>query len=350
MENFWRDKKVLVTGGTGFLGRYLTKKLIEQDAIVKVIDFRKPTQDFPAIDFARTDIRDKDRIGSLCKNVDIVFHLASIPSIAREKWDIYYSINVEGTRNILEAAYTNKIKKFVHVSSSTVYGVPREFPLKESSPVHPLGKYGRSKLMAEELCREFAKKGLNVSIIRPRVIIGPGRIGIFSILFERIRNHKPVYIIGNGSNVFQFTNVFDMVSACLRAAEYEKSDLFNIGSEEILTVREEIARLISYAASKSKIIGMPQTLAKIALKTLSLLMLSPLVNEQFMIADKNFKLDTCLARKQLNWTPQYSNVESLIQAYQWYISNIADGRAKQFRNMLGIIGKFKHSKMGGFQE
>jgi nucleoside-diphosphate-sugar epimerase len=348
MDNFWGNKKVLITGGTGFLGKYLVSILLQLSSNVFILDFYAPNWDISKIIFIKADVKDKDKISIVCKNKDIVFHLAAMPSIAKGKISDYYKTNVIGTRNILEAALHNGVTKIVHVSSSTVYGIPKEFPLRETSQTRPLGKYGRSKLAAEKLCREFMKRGLSVSIIRPRVIIGPGRIGIFSILFDRIRNNQAVYIIGRGDNIFQFTHVFDMALACIKAAEYEKSDLFNIGSTKVLPVKEELKELIMHAHSKSKIISAPAFMVKPLLKGLSLLGISPLVNEQFAIADKNFKLDTTRAYQLLNWQPQYSNVDSLIQAYDWYIANIGQGLS-QYRNLFGVLGKFKHSKMGAFQ-
>lgn len=332
------------------MGKYLADDLLKKGALLRILDFRKPKKDFPGAEFYEADICcDKERLGRLCQDMDIVFHLAAMPSIARGKLRDYYKINVNGTQNILEAAFNNKISKFVHISSSTVYGIPQEFPLKETSRVSPLGKYGRSKLEAENACRQFISKGLNVSIIRPRVIIGPGRIGIFSILFDRICKNKPVYVIGKGENIFQFTNIFDMVSACIKAAEYRESGLFNIGSDRVSPVREELESLVRYANSKSKIISISPRFARISLKAASFFKISPLVDEQFLIADKNFKLDTAFARQKLNWVSLHSNTDSLIQAYDWYIANANEG-AGQYKGIFGVLGKFKHSQMGGFQK
>lgn len=343
----WKDKKVLVTGGTGFLGKYLVEMLCAAGAEVLALDFRPPNWPVAGFAFIEADIRDKSKVMDACRGREVVFHLAAIPSIARAKRTIYRDINVGGTRNVLEGAFAWGVKKFVHVSSSTVYGIPAEFPLRETSPTRPLGRYGRSKLEAEEACWEFSRKGLSVSIIRPRVIIGAGRIGIFSILFDRILQGKTVYILGDGSNTFQFTNVADMADACLRAAAFEGSGLFNIGSEEILPVKEEMEALIRHAGSASRVVALPAGLARAALKALSCLGVSPLMEEQFSIADKNFRLDTSLARSRLGWQPRYSNLESIVQAFDWYAAHREEGR--QYRSILGVLGRFRHSMMGGFQ-
>jgi len=348
MNGFWKDKKVLITGGTGFLGKHLCDALLQKNALVTALDFHKAACVAAGLRFIEADIRRKEEVTDACAGRDVVFHLAAMPSIARGKAEEYYAVNVTGTRNILDAAHRHGIKKFVYVSSSTPYGIPKEFPLKETSQVNPIGKYGRSKLQAEEVCREFIAKGMNISIIRPRVIIGPGRIGIFSILFERIRNNQPVYVLGSGKNIFQFTHVSDMVDVCLKSAQYPGSDLFNAGCADILPVREELELLIRHAKSRSRIISLPAGLARAGLKLLSLAGVSPLVEEQFAIADRNFKLDTAHAREVLGWSPRYSNRESLIQAYDWYAAHAPAGGA-QYKNLFGVIGRFHHSMMGGFQ-
>lgn len=349
MDNFWQGKRVLITGGTGFLAKHLIDALLNRKVKLRIIDVRKPIREIAGVDYIEIDIRNKEKINELCFNTDILFHLASIPSVADAPPSIYYEINVKGTQNILEGALKNNIKKLIYVSSSSVYGVPSEFPLKESSPLKPVGAYGRTKLHAENLCREFIKAGLNISILRPRVLVGPGRIGIFSILFDRIIANKTIYMMGQGDNIFQFINIFDMVSACLLVAEHPGTHLFNIGSEHILPVKDEMSGLIKYARSHSRIKSIPSFPAKYLLKILSALNLSPLVEEQFAICDKNFKLDTQLAQKTLNWRPLYSDMDSLIQAFEWYVHHLSNEK-KQYRCVLDVLGKFDHYQMGGFQD
>jgi len=348
MDNFWKDKKVLVTGGTGFLGSYIVDTLIGKGAHLRVMDSRRPVSMTANIEFREGDIKNSEPLFDLCKGMDYIFHLAAIPSIARGRAQDYYSINVEGTQNLLKAARNNNAKKVVYVSSSTVYGIPACFPLKEDSLLKPIGKYGRSKLAAEDVCREFMDRGMDITIIRPRVIMGPGRIGIFTILFNQVAKGASVYILGRGDNIFQFTHVQDMADACLRAAENKGSDLFNIGSDNTQPVKEELSSLIKYANSSSRIICIPSGPARFLLKGLNILGVSPLVDEQFMIADKDFKLDTTYARQKLGWLPRYSNLDSLLQAYDWYIVN-KNKMPGQYQSIFSIFGKFKHTQLGGFQ-
>ena len=129
---------------------------------------------------------------------------------------------------------------------------------------------------------------LNVCILRPRVVIGPGRLGIFQVFFKRILQNKNIYLIGSGSNYFQFTNVNDFVDAIIKAVNLKKSLILNIGSNDKITTYKLIKLLIKKAGSKSKIIKTPVFLIKFILATLERFGLSPLTKEQYLIADKNF--------------------------------------------------------------
>ncbi len=344
------SKKVLVTGATGFVGKYMVDKLLSSGHDVRAVDFRPLADNDPMwkdVEFMQVDIRDRSSVAEACKGMEVVYHLAAIPSIARAKESDYMSINVDGTRNVLEEAKKAGAGCAVHVSSSTVYGVPCRFPLKEDDELRGVGFYGKSKIAAEKVCFEISSDDFPVSIIRPRVVMGPGRIGIFGLLFRRVLESKPVYILGSGNNRFQFTDVRDMVDAVVRAASHQ--GVFNVGSGKMTTVREDLVKLIEHAGSKSKIISLPAGMARAALKLASVLGISPLMDEQFKIADKDFWLDTSRAERELGWKATKSNAETLIDAYDWFVEHGELGK-KQFKFIFGVFGKFTHSQQGGFQK
>jgi len=355
MSSFWDGKKVLVFGGTGFLGVHVCRWLLSHGAQVSVFDFREPSSlsmlDFKHIPLVIGDIRDLHAIRRAYsqQKIELVFHLAAIPTISGATAQTYEDINVKGTQNILQVSHDFGVSKIVYVSSSTVYGIPSTFPAQENDPLKPLGKYGRSKLEAEKVCLKFIDKGDAISIIRPRVIMGPGRMGIFSILFSRIKAHQPVFLIGSGQNIFQFTGVSDMVKACVLVAQSSSSDIFNIGSDDQDCVREVMMKLLHHAKSKSKLISLPPRIARLALWGLEQLKLTPLMSEQYGIADKNFKLDTSKAKRILGWIPQESNASCLISAYDWFCEHAPKG-APQYKSFFSVLGKFRKSHQSAFQK
>lgn len=343
-----RQHAFLVTGGTGFLGTHTIAALREAGARVRALDYRPPLGATESdVEYVTCDLRDGAAVGAACAGVEGVFHLAALPSIARGRQATYEAINVGGTRNVLSAAYEHGVRKMVYVSSSTVYGVPDHCPLREDDPLVPRGPYSRTKLAAEGLCAEFVQRGMACSIIRPRVIIGPGRLGIFSLLFERIRRGLPVFILGRGRNRFQFTHVRDVVGGCLSAMEHSGSEVFNLGTEDIPGVRVELSALIRHAGSRSRIVPLPAGMCRAGLRMLSWFGIAPLVAEQFRIADKDFVLDVHKAKQMLGWRPTAGNVACLTEAYDWYVEH---RRSAASAIDAARLIRGKHSDVqGGFQ-
>ena len=219
----------------------------------------------------------------------------------------------------------------IYLSTSAVYGIPKELPLTESSPFNPLGQYGRAKLEAELVCREYRDRGLNVVIIRPRTIVGKGRLGIFQILFDWIRRGKPALIIGSGRNLFQLLSSGDLVEACALAVGKGGNEDFNIGAEEYSTVRSDLEQLTRHADTGSRVRSLNATLAKTALMVLDKLRLAPLVDWHYRTADKPFYFDTAKASSVLGWHAKDGNNEMLHEAYDWYIANY-----KEYDRLYGV--------------
>ena len=124
------------------------------------------------------------------------FQNAAVLPISRSQKKIFWQVNVSGTQNVLQSSLSNKVKKVIFISSSAPYGIPKEIPLREGSEFNPVCDYGRSKIAAERVCNEYRAKGLNIIILRPRTILGRGRLGLFQILYSWIADRKNIYIIG----------------------------------------------------------------------------------------------------------------------------------------------------------
>lgn len=313
----------LVTGGSGYFGVNLTKGLLERGRSVRIFDIVEPPDEImvEGAEFMRGDITDSNAVDAACNGVETVYHNVALVPLTRSG-SKYIDVNVTGTRNVMEAALKNKVKSVVHLSTSAVYGArPSKGLIKETDPLKPYGRYGASKLEGEKICWEYHEKGLPVSIIRPRAIIGPGRLGIFGVLFDWLKDGKNLYIIGAGHNRYQMVSSDDLVDACILASEKGVGEVFNIGSDNPPTVREELEELIRYANKPSKVVGINATLVQIVLRILDFLRVSPIVRWQFMSGGEDFVFDTSKAKEVLGWSPKDNDAEMFKRAYDWFIEN-----------------------------
>ena len=317
--------KILVTGGTGFLGVALVRRLVKEGHHPRVLDINDHNDPELEgnIEFIKSDVRNAQVVSDACQDIDTVFHLAAAVLPTRGKKN-YTSINTGGTHNLLQASLERQVKQVVHISTSAIYGVPRQLPVTEDSEFRPMGYYGNAKFRAEEEIRRYRQRGLRVCILRPRTIIGTERLGIFHILFDWIKAGKRIPVIGSGNEIFQFVSSRDVVEASLLAAKAESNDEFNIGAEEYSTVRADLEALVRHAGSGSRVVSFPAPLVKASLQILDVVRLSPLMDWQYKVADKPFYFDIAKAKRLLGWQPQDSNAKMFADSYDWYIEHFSD--------------------------
>jgi dTDP-glucose 4,6-dehydratase len=201
-----------------------------------------------------------------------------------------------------------------------VYGIPRHGQFSESDTPNPIGPYGRSKLASEQVCLEKRRAGIRVTVFRPRLIVGRGRLGVLTKLFDRIREGKSIPLVGNGANRYQMVVVWDVANAILLAVQKDSEGVFNLGSNRVPTVAALLEQVARRAGSPSKVLPTPRLLTEAALWALHLLRVGPLVPEQFRIAGVDYVLDTSAAQTKLGWSPQFEDVEMLWQAYEEYVN------------------------------
>jgi len=317
-------QKVLVTGGSGFFGIHLVKELLNKGYRIKVLDTEDPKclKVEEKIEFIKGDIRDKKIVKEACKSIDFVFHNAAVLPVSRFNKKIFWEVNVNGTRNVLKASLYNKVKKVIFISSSAPYGIPKDCSITENTEFNPICNYGRSKIEAERICNEYRNKGLNIIILRPRTIVGKGRLGLFQILYSWIADNKIIYLIGRGDNLFQLLSEKDLVNACILSIEkYCKNEDFNLGTDRFESVKEDLQELIDYARSSSRIVSLPSNLAKTILRILDIVNLSPFTPWHYMTPDKPFYFDISKAKKILGWQPEMSNLDMFKESYDWYLSH-----------------------------
>ena len=324
----------LITGGSGFLGINLIRYLKERGHNITSLDMVNfdYTDMKDKIKIVTGDIRNKIVVNEASQDIDIVIHTAAALPLYRPG-DIL-STDVEGTKNLLEAAEKNGIKRFIHISSTAVYGIPDHHPLYENDKLDGVGHYGKAKIMAEEECLKYRGKGMCVPIIRPKSFIGPERLGVFDLLYDWANDGKGFPMIGDGKNRYQLLDVEDLCEAiylCATLATEKVNDTFNIGAKEFTTMREDYQAVLNYAGHGKKIVGLPEMPIIWTLRILELFKLSPLYKWVYETASKDSFVSIEKAEKVLGYKPKYSNKDALVRNYKWYIEHI-----NEFKNTSGI--------------
>ncbi len=315
----------LVTGGAGFLGINLVRYLRERG--IQVVSLDVAPFDYPERDSVKVldgDIRDVEVVRAAMEGVDLVVHTAAaLPLYSAEE---IFSTDVDGIRNVLEAAYDSGIDRLIHISSTAVYGIPDHHPLKEDDRLHGVGPYGEAKIAAEEICQEFRERGMCVPIIRPKSFVGPERLGVFALFYDWAKDGKNFPMLGSGKNRYQLLDVEDLCSAIFLAATLPSSrvnDTFNIGATEFATMKEDYQAVLDFAGHGKRIIPLPAGPAIWTLRLLEKLGISPLYKWVYETAATDSFVDVAKAQRILGWNPKYSNQEALVRNYVWYIENLA---------------------------
>ena len=339
-------QRIAITGASGFIGTALVHALAERGHAVVALDQHAPREPLPAERFIQADIEDQGALNEAFHGVDVVHHLAALPSIARAPELQYWRVNVAGTRAALASAQSSGVRHFVHMSSSTVYGAPSQCPIPESAPLRPRNPYSRTKAAAEEAVQIASRNGMPCTILRPRVVVGRGRAGVFALLFHFIARGLPIPLPGGGRNQFQFTAVEDLVSAAIAAAREEpgsRCPIYNIGSDVRAPLRSELEGLIAFAGSRSRITALPGAPMLWSLSLLEKLGLSPLVPEQTQILARDFVLDTTLARERIGFVPLHDNNQGLLEAWSWWSEHLGPGGIRD------LVGHWKMRHQNALQ-
>jgi nucleoside-diphosphate-sugar epimerase len=316
----------VVIGGSGFLGAFLVDRLRESDESLVVVDLTPPPVDVP---FIRADISKFDQVQAIpLTEGSVVYHLAArqynreLP--ATNLGTYFNEVNVTGTRNILEHMRRHGSTRLVFISSDMVYGLPESVPVTVSHPRNPLGPYGASKVAAEDLTLSYAKHGIGTVVLRPRLIVGPGRYGVLTRVFALIHRGLPIPIVGDGENRYQMIGASDCAAAIIAAVQKEKyGQVYNLGSANPPTIRQLLTHVIKSSRSRSTLVPMPARAVKFVLHALERVRLSPLYREQYEIADTDFIVDVGRTADELDWYPQQSDCDMLTQAYNSYLTRVS---------------------------
>lgn len=326
-------QRIFITGGAGFLGINLVRYLLARGyspVSYDVAEFDYPERDQVAV--ITGDIRDKARLTAAMQGCDMVIHTAA--ALPLYKPEDIRTTDLDGTRNTLEAALENGIRRVIHISSTAVYGIPDHHPLRENDQLVGVGPYGEAKVEAERVCEGFRSKGLCIPIIRPKSFVGPERLGVFALFYDWARTGHGFPMIGSGKNRYQLLDVEDLCQAiylCMTLEEEKVNDVFNIGAKEFTTMREDYQAVLDYAGFGKKIHGLPAGPVIMTLRVLEALKLSPLYKWVYETASKDSFVSIEKAERVLGYKPQYSNKDALIRNYRWYLDHL-----DQFSRASGV--------------
>ncbi len=318
--------KHVIFGGDGFVGRYLAEDLSKRGHEVLVADLRKSKLAHyeRGVGHVICDVTNSASVASVPISADdMVYNMSAMmltPIQTRiNRYPFFYPVNTFGAANIMAHAASSGAGKMVQYTTDMVYGRTVQTPQDESHPVSPVGHYGGSKAQTEAIAADWRARGMNITIVRPRLIIGPGRLGILAKLFKLIDLNLPVPMIGSGANPYQFISVFDCAEVARLAWEHGcPNKAYNLGSDNPPPVKTLLGDLIKSAGSKSILVPTPAFAVKATLSLLDWLNMPLMDPEQYIIADEYCVRDTTAAKADFGWAPKYRDEDMLREAYAEY--------------------------------
>lgn len=345
-----KDARILITGSSGVLGSNVTNYLsaVGYDNLV-LLDIAPPKDEGHSRHrFITADITKNDLPPQLFQGIDVVVHCASAaPSYSAR---LIYSIIVEGTRNLLNHAHNAGVSRFIYISSTAVYGIPKTVPVYECSERQNYhDPYNRAKIEAEDICEGYRDKGMCLTILRPRTFLGPGRMGTFAMLNEWASEGRNFPLLGAGKNRYQFLDVEDLCQAiylCIVRPAKLTNDNFNIGAKHYSSIREDYQSVLDAASHGKRIVLLPAKPALLILNLLEKANLIPLYKRLYEKIVMDYYVSIEKAERVLGYQPRYSNRDTLVRCYEWYIANKSSfnnktGTANNAPWKQGVIGLVK---------
>ena len=314
--------RYLVTGGSGYFGSLVVRRLHDAGHEVRVLDLNDADDRPAGVEFAQGDVRDRTVVRDAVDGIDVVLNNVAQVPLAKDH-DLLRTVNVDGTKRLLEASADAGVAKVVHTSSSAVFGVPKANPVLPTTVPSPMEAYGHAKLAAEWACLAASRDGLDVSIVRPRTILGHGRLGIFGILFEWIADGRDPIVLGDGSNRYQFVHSDDLADVSVLAAAKEGPGIFNVGTDRFGTMCETLAALCEHAGTSAQVRSMPAGPASVGMRMTAGLGITPFAPYHWMMYSKSMWFDIEHLQTELGFSPRWSTDEMFAQSYDWFVANRA---------------------------
>jgi len=313
-------RRALVTGGAGYFGGVLARYLADREIAVVSLDRLDDPEPDPRVTYARADLRRTEEVRGVFDRhgpFDAVFHCAALMLHENPDPTDLWESNVTGTRILADECIARGVRKVVYTSSICVFGRSYDNPVTEDEPTCPVERYGRSKLEGERVLLGLGDR-LESDSIRCPTIVSAGRLGLLAILFEFVKEGRRVYLVGDGSNRYQFVYALDLAESCLLAARAPGTHIYHVGSDDVKPLREIYGAVIEEAGSKSRLVSLPAWPATTSLAVLHRLGMSPLGPYHSRLISGTFIFDTTLIKRNLGWQPTRTNDEMLREAYRFY--------------------------------
>ncbi len=320
--------KVLVTGGTGFTGKALVKRLLSEHHRVTALDYKEglKTDELRNLgaDVVIGSVTDADIIETCMEGVDVVQHLAAAFRELNVPKSHYDTVNVEGTRIVLDAAHRKGVKKFIYCSTCGVHGNVENPPAAENAPINAADYYQQTKYKAEPVVREYFERGLPTVILRPAAIYGPGDPERFYMIFRRVAGGSfPMF--GSGNTLYHPLYVENLVDAHMLAMEPGKGDgeAYLIADEHYLSIEELIKKIGEALGSPVKIRHFPITPLIVAGHVFEwickpLRIAPPIFPRRVDWFRQNRAFDISKAKRDLGYRPRVDLEEGLRRTAEWY--------------------------------
>lgn len=318
--------KVLVTGATGFVGSHLTESLVKDGYEVRILARQSSDTSLAeklGVEIVRGDITDVEAVEKAVRGCQHVYHLAAQMLKPGTSKKVYFTVNIEGTKNLASAVLKSNVERLVYTSSAGVYGIIKKPPVTENSPTNPSSAYRESKWLGEEVIRSaFQKEGLPVAIVRLPGVFGPGSLSLLGL--TQIIASKRFRIIGTGENHDHLGYVSDVVDGLRRCAQTKgiEGECYLIAGKEAVKVKDLVEMIARELGIENPIASLPvapyrafNALGEAVYKRFGLEL--PRVHRYALfLADKI--LDLSKAEKELGYVPKVSVQEGIKQTVQWY--------------------------------
>jgi len=322
--------KILVTGGTGFIGSHLVEKLVLEGHQVRVLDWGdhniRYLKKLKNTEFIKGDLRNKGTLGKALRDVEVVYHLASIHLAVGVSDQEYREVNIGGTEKILQACLKRNLKRFVHCSSVGVLGNIDNPPANETYPYNPGTIYEKTKAEGEKVALKYFKKGVPVVVARPAWVYGP-RCPRTLRLFKALKKGRFPFF-GNGQTLRHPIYVGEFIRGLELCADIKEAlgQIYILGDEKAVTVEQLISAFARVLGVKAPRIHFPAApmralgfLVEIIYKKIGAE--PPFSRRSMDFFTKNYSFDISKARKELNYKPKVSLDEGLRMSLEWFKEN-----------------------------